>query len=208
MTFKESLTFRHACKVFDESKSISAAEFNEILEAGRLSPSSFGLQHWKFLVIENAELREKLKAVCWNQAQITTASKLVIVLARISELLPDSEYLLQTTAKGGKTKEQHEAYLARYKGFFDANIASNKDKLFGWSKAQCFLAAQNMMTQAAILGIDSCPIEGFEEDKVLEILKINRELYRVALILPFGYRVREASTKSRHELDKIVEYIK
>ncbi|BCX78895.1 nitroreductase family protein [Campylobacter sp. 19-13652] len=118
MTFKESLTFRHACKVFDESKSISEADFNDILEAARLSPSSFGLQHWKLLVVENPELRSKLRAVCWNQAQITTASKLVIVLARINELMPNSEYILKTTAKGDKTKEQHEAYLARYKGFF------------------------------------------------------------------------------------------
>ncbi|BCX78894.1 hypothetical protein LBC_03560 [Campylobacter sp. 19-13652] len=65
-----------------------------------------------------------------------------------------------------------------------------------------------MMTQAALLGIDSCPIEGFEEDKVLEILGIDKALYKVALVLPFGYRVREASVKSRHELNQIVEYIK
>lgn len=208
MTFKESLNFRHACKIFDENKGISDTDFHEILEAARLAPSSFGLQHWKILVIENVELRNRLRQVCWNQAQITTASKLVIVLARMSELEPDSQYVAQTTAKGGKTKEQHEAYLARYKGFFDANIADNKDKLFGWSKAQCFLAAGSMMSMAATLGIDSCPIEGFEENKVLEILGIDSKLYRVAIILPFGYRVRKTSQKSRHDLDKIVEYIK
>ena len=86
MNYLEILKFRHACKIFDESKKIGAGEFDFILEAGRLSPSSTGLEQWDFLVVQNKELREKIKAVSWNQAQITSCSHLVVILAKIKEV--------------------------------------------------------------------------------------------------------------------------
>ena len=86
MNYLEILKFRHACKIFDESKKISAGEFDFILEAGRLSPSSTGLEQWDFLVVQNKELREKIKAVSWNQAQITSCSHLVVILAKVKEI--------------------------------------------------------------------------------------------------------------------------
>ena len=86
MNYLEILKFRHACKIFDESKKIGAGEFYFILEAGRLSPSSTGLEQWDFLVVQNKELREKIKAVSWNQVQITSCSHLVVILAKIKEV--------------------------------------------------------------------------------------------------------------------------
>ena len=81
MNYLEILKFRHACKVFDESKKISAGEFDFILEAGRLSPSSTGLEQWDFLVVQNEELRQKIREASWNQVQITSCSHLVVILA-------------------------------------------------------------------------------------------------------------------------------
>ena len=89
-TFEEAMDFRHACKVFDESKKISDEDIKYILEAGRKSPSSFGMEAWKFLVITNEELKEKLKPACWNQVQITSCSHLVIILTGIESVKPES----------------------------------------------------------------------------------------------------------------------
>ena len=89
-TFMEAMDFRHACKIFDESKKVSNEDMNFILEAGRKSPSSFGMEPWKFLVITNDELKEKLRPFCWNQPQITTCSHLVVILAAIDAVKPES----------------------------------------------------------------------------------------------------------------------
>jgi len=85
--FSEAMAFRHACKIFDESKKISDEKMHYILEAGRTSPSSFGMEAWKFLVVMNEELKAKIRLLCWNQPQITTCSHLVIVLAGGDRLL-------------------------------------------------------------------------------------------------------------------------
>ena len=82
-TFMEAMDFRHACKVFDETKKITDEDMNYILEVGRKSPSSFGMEGWKFLVITNEELKAKIRPVCWNQVQVTSCSHLVIILAAI-----------------------------------------------------------------------------------------------------------------------------
>ena len=95
-TFMEAMDFRHACKIFDETKKVSTEDMNYILEAGRKAPSSFGMEPWKFLVITNKELKEKLKPVCWDQAQITTCSHLVVILAAIDAVKPESNGLTKT----------------------------------------------------------------------------------------------------------------
>ena len=79
----EAMEFRHACKIFDENKNISDTDMKDILEVGRLSPSSFGMEAWKFLVISNEDLKAKLRPACWDQVQVTSCSHLVIVLTGI-----------------------------------------------------------------------------------------------------------------------------
>ena len=88
--FLKIMNFRHACKIFDESKKISDDDMHHILEVARTSPSSFGMEAWKFLVITNDTLREELKPFCWNQPQITTCSHLVVVLAGIDSVKVES----------------------------------------------------------------------------------------------------------------------
>ena len=86
MEFKEALAFRHACKVFDEYKIIEEDDFSDILEAGRLAPSSFGLEHWEFEIIRDKELRAKIRKACWDQIQITSASELIVIYTKIADL--------------------------------------------------------------------------------------------------------------------------
>ena len=204
--FEEVYEFRHACKIFCKKKKIAKDEIHAILEAGRMSPSSFGMEGWKFLVVENEELKEKLRPLCWNQAQITTCSHLVIVLCAIASLRLESGVPQQRFKRRRLPKEKEDAYLKRYEAFL-MEEAPDDEKLFAWSAKQSYLAAMQMMLSAAAMEIDSCPIEGFEREKVERLLGIDPKEYRVALLLPFGYRIYPQSEHLRLNFDEVVEFI-
>ena len=205
MNYLEILKFRHACKIFDESKKISAGEFDFILEAGRLSPSSTGLEQWDFLVVQNKELREKIKAVSWNQAQITSCSHLVVILAKIKEIKVGSSYIDKMIAR--RADKNIEAIAARQKFFLLSNFKNDDELTFQWSHEQCMIAATNMMNAAASLGIDSCPIEGFDRHALNEILGLDESEKRVAIVVPFGYRLNPQPEKYRRQRSEVVTWI-
>ena len=205
MNYLEILKFRHACKIFDESKKISAGEFDFILEAGRLSPSSTGLEQWDFLVVQNNELREKIKAVSWNQVQITSCSHLVVILAKIKEVKVGSSYIDKMIAR--RADKNIEAIAARQKFFLLSNFKNDDELTFQWSHEQCMIAATNMMNAAASLGIDSCPIEGFDRHALNEILGLDESEQRVAIVVPFGYRLNPQPEKLRRQRAEVVTWI-
>ena len=208
-TFMEAMDFRHACKTFDETKKISDENMRFILEVGRKSPSSFGQEGWKFLVITNDELKAKLRPFCWNQAQITTCSHLVIVLGAVEDLKPSSNVPAKRFSRRELPQEKIDAYVELYENHLKVTgVLDNDRTLFAWSARQTYLAAANMMTAAATKGIDSCPIEGFEKEKVEEVLELDTTKYQVSLVLPFGYRINPQSTQMRLPFDEVVEYIK
>lgn len=206
-TFSQAMDFRHACKVFDESKKISDKEIREILEAGRKSPSSFGMEPWKFLVITNEELKAKLRPFCWNQPQITTCSHLVVVLAAIESLRVESGVPAKRFKRREMPKEKFDFYIDLYSKHLKTTLENDTNTLC-WSARQTYIAAANMMTCAATLDIDSCPIEGFEKERVEEILELDTKIYQLSLILPFGYRVNEQSAQLRLSFDEVVEFRK
>jgi len=203
--FLEVMNFRHACKVFDENKKIKSEDLDFILEVGRLSPSSFGMEPWKFLVVQNQELKEKLRPFCWNQPQITTCSDLVIILAKIEELKPNSTYVKNMFGRRNLSTENYEKYLELYGNHLSKTMSSDEN-ILAWSARQCYIAMGNMMTGAASIGIDSCPIEGFEKEKIEEILQLDSSQYQLAVIVPFGYRINEQSEKLRWTKEEIVSY--
>lgn len=197
--FERALQFRFACKQFDPSRRLAPADLTYILEAGRLSPSSLGLEPWRFIVIRDDMLRRRLRPSCWNQVQVTTASAIVVILALKAELAPDSPYpramlsrLLPAGADLGET-------LSIYR-----NIA--REHRTAWSVAQCHIAAANMMTAAAMIGIDTCPMGGFEPEAVADILGVDRNKYEVALLIAVGYRGQPQPPKKRLPPNDIVTY--
>ena len=205
MNYLEILKFRHACKIFDESKKIGAGEFDFILEAGRLSPSSTGLEQWDFLVVQNKELREKIKAVSWNQVQITSCSHLVVILAKIKEVKVGSSYIDKMIAR--RADKNIEAAAARQKFFLLSNFKNDDELTFQWSHEQCMIAATNMMNAAASLGIDSCTMEGFDRHALNEILGLDESEKRVAIVVPFGYRLNPQPEKLRRQRAEVVTWI-
>lgn len=205
--FMEAMAFRHACKIFDESKKISNEDMKTILEAGRLSPSAFGLEPWKFLVITNEDLKEKLKPICWDQPQITSCSHLVIILAAIEDIKVESGKVKEKFLRWGLSDEQLEFYMDIYPEHMQRALSSD-DHCYDWSAKQSFIPLANMMGAAAYMGIDSCAIEGFEKDKVEEVLNLDTTKFQVAVVLPFGYRVNPQRDKIRVAFDEVVEWIK
>ncbi|QDF28819.1 NAD(P)H-dependent oxidoreductase [Halarcobacter anaerophilus] len=208
-TFMEAMDFRHACKIFDETKKISDEDMKFILEVARKSPSSFGQEGWKFLVITNEELKAKLRPFCWDQPQVTTCSHLVIVLGAVEALKPSSKVPAKRFGRRELPQEKIDAYVELYENHLKTTGVLDNDKtLFAWSARQTYIAAGNMMTAAATKGIDSCPIEGFEKEKVEEVLGLDTSKYQLSLVLPFGYRINPQSTQMRLAFDEVVEFIK
>jgi len=200
------MDFRHACKVFDVSKKISDEDIHTILEAGRKSPSSFGMEAWKFLVITNDELKAKIKPLCWNQEQITSCSHLVIVLAGIDSVRVSSGEVEKRFARREMSQEQLEGYMKLYADHLSDTLSS-EENIYSWTVKQTYIASANMMSAGAFLGIDSCPIEGFEKAQLEELLELDSSKFQLALVLPFGYRINPQSTQLRLDFDEVVEFI-
>ena len=205
--FTKAMDFRHACKIFDETKKISDEQMHFILEAGRKSPSSFGMEGWKFLVITNDDLRAKLRPVCWDQPQITTSSHLVIVLAAIDAVKVESGIPALRFGRREMPQEKKDFYINLYANHLKETLSSDSN-IYACTAKQSYIVAGNMMTAAAFIGIDSCPIEGFEKEKVEAILALDTTKFQVAMVLPFGYRVNPQSTQFRVPFNEVVEFIK
>ena len=205
--FMDAMNFRHACKIFDETKKISDEDMHFILECGRKSPSSFGMEAWKFLVITNEELKAKLRPACWNQIQVTSCSHLVIVLAGIDSVKVESGEVEKRFTRREMSKESLDMYMGLYASHL-AKTLSSDENIYCWTAKQTYIASANMMTGAAYIGIDSCPIEGFEKDNVEEILGLDTTKFQVAMVLPFGYRLNPQPEQIRLPFEEVVEFIK
>lgn len=208
----EPYNFRYACKEFDLNKKITPEQFNLILEAGRLSPSSVGLEPWKFVVVQNSYLREKLIPFCSGAVnQLKTASHFVIILARTSNNLNyNSEYIDYMLKE---VKNAPDEIIQKTKAFLKRNQDNlNDDLIFNWACKQTYIALANMLTCSAQMKIDSCPIEGFDKNLVEELLVsekiLDKQNFGVSCMVAFGYRkVDNLNIKKRQPLDKITHWI-
>lgn len=203
---------RASTRYYEPSKKISEEDFNYILEFARLSPSSIGSEPWKFIVIQNKALREKLKPVSWGVAtQLDNASHVVVILAK-KNLRYDSDFIDQTLERRKLTGEQKVKAKEKYKTFQseDMKLLDSERTLFDWASKQTYIALANMMTGAAFMGIDSCPIEGFHYDTVNQILSDEKlfdpKEWGVSVIVTFGYRAKDITPKSRKVLEEIVTW--
>ena len=213
--FMDAMIFRHATKEFGEEK-ISDKEFKDILEIGRISPSSFGFEPWKFVVVQNPVLREKIKSFSWGaQGQLPTASHFVIILSRKEESMKyDSEYITHMIRD---IKQMPEDIEKMYKGFYekfqkeDFKLLHSDRALNDWSSKQTYIAMANMMTGAAFMGIDSCPIEGFDVEAIELFLKdelgVDTDKFGASVMVAFGYRKNEPKReKLRQSFEDIVTW--
>lgn len=207
--------FRHACKEFDSSKTISDENIRFILETAHLSPSSFGFEPWHFIVVQDKELRELLKPVAWGAPlKLDTASHFVLGLSMKAPLTHhNSDYIKHMLEEVKKMpKDVIEVYTKFYREFQEIDFKLDDDKkLFDWSSKQSYIALANMMSSAALVGIDSCPIEGFHQEKVEKLLQekfdVDTTKYGLSYMVAFGYRKADPNhAKSRREFDDIITW--
>jgi nitroreductase len=206
--------FRHACKLFDTNKKISDIDMEFILKTAQLSPSSFGFEPWHFVVVQNQELRTKLKENAWGAtAKLDTASHFVVGLTMKEPLMKyDSEYIHNFMKEVQELPENViEGKGKMYEDFQKSDFdLSDTRKMFDWASKQCYIPLANMMTSAAMIGIDSCPIEGFNQETSNKILKedlgIDTSLYGISYMVAFGYRVNEPREKTRRNINDIITY--
>ncbi|HEX9080759.1 MAG TPA: NAD(P)H-dependent oxidoreductase [Holophagaceae bacterium] len=186
----DALQWRYATKKFDPTKKISAADWAALEQALILTPSSYGLQPWKFLVVTDPALKAKLRPVSWNQSQIEDCSHLVVFVAKEDVTESDVDRFIARVAEvRGVSSES----LAGYKGFMMGDLVNGpRHAIIGeWAARQAYIALGNFMTSAAVMGIDTCPIEGLDPAKYDEILGLKGSGYRTLAACPAGYRAAD-----------------
>ncbi|AHG72395.1 MULTISPECIES: NAD(P)H-dependent oxidoreductase [Mannheimia] len=204
--------YRASTRSYDGSKKIPAEDMNYILELGRLSPSSVGSEPWQFIVLQNPELRQAIKPYCWGIPTMETSSHIVVILAKKNARF-DSQYFAEIMDRRGLEGEAREKAMAVYKKFQeqDIGILDNERSLFDWASKQTYIALGNMMTGAAMIGVDSCPIEGFAYKEVNQILAdaglFDPNEWGISVMCTFGYRDKEIRQKSRKTFEQVVQFV-
>ena len=201
------LNWRYATKQFDPHRPISPETWAALEESLVLTPSSFGLQPWKFLVVTDSATRERLVPASWGQRQVADASHLVVfaVKSNFGEADIDA-YLNRIVAVRGGSREA----LGGYRDMMVGSLMQNRDDLGrkSWATNQTYIALGNFLTSAALLGVDACPLEGIEPAKYDEILGLKAQGFTTAVAAAAGYRAAgdkyAAAKKVRYPKDEVL----
>lgn len=189
MNLTEALNWRYATKSFDPDHQIAQDQLNQILEATRLSASSYGLQAWKTLIISNDDLKKQLREFSFNQAQITDCSHLAVfcVKTNIDDTLV-SEYMQQISKTRGVSPESLDGFANMIKGTINSR-SQEQNKI--WLERQIYIALGTMLAACATHKIDACPMEGFQPEEYNKILKLDDQNLSAVVLCAMGYRSKD-----------------
>lgn len=203
MELLKNLQWRYATKKFDTTKKVTNEDLNKLKEAIQLSVSSYGLQLYKVLIIENSEIREQLKPVSWNQGQITDASHLFVFCHYTEATDKAIDSFIKQTAE---TRNLDLERLNGYGDFIKSKLAEKTpEEKTSWLKSQTYLALGNLLNACAELKIDACPMEGFEPEAYNKILNLEKQGLNAAVIAPIGYRHDEDHTIGQKKVRKNID---
>ena len=208
---KEALNWRYAVKKFDATKKISQEDWKVLADSLTLAPSSYGLQPYKFLVVENPEIREKLKAVSWNQTQVTDASHYVVMLYK-EKLDVDhiQKYIDNVAHVRGISKDT----LDGYKNMMIENLVKGPQsaKIDTWAAKQVYITMGTLLETAALLKVDACPMEGLDPAAYDKILGLEGSGWKTVATVALGYRHAEDAfqnlKKVRFADEHLINYVK
>ncbi len=188
MNHIEALSRRYSVKKFNK-EIVSQDALQNILEAGKLSASSLGLQPYEIIVVESVEMKEKLIPAFYNPSQISTCSHLIVI---VSKKTVNEEYLNKYFKHISETRETPLDVLEPFRKAIDHHIEEKtSDEIFNWIEKQSYIVLGNLMYAAALENIDTCPMEGFNQDLIEKILNINPDQEKVSVTLALGYRSEE-----------------
>ncbi len=188
----EHLNWRYAVKKFDPAKKIPADTWAAIEQATALAPSSYGLQPWRFLVVNDPTIRTKLRTASWNQSQLTDASHILVFCRKIVVTASDVEAYVQRIVE---VRNAPAASLEDYKKMMAGSVANPAGLPGGsmetWTRSQTYIALGFFMSACAMLGVDTCPMEGFDPAKYDEILGLSKQGYLPVVVGAAGYRASD-----------------
>ena len=184
----DALKWRYAVKKFDATKKIPAATWAALEEATVLSPSSYGLQPWRFFVVDDPAIRAQLRPVSWNQSQITDASHLLVFARRATMTVAEVDaYVNRIVAvRGGDP-----AALADYRKMMVGHVTNPALDVTAWATKQAYIALGVFLAAAAMMGIDTCPMEGFVPAEYDRILKLPEQGFHATVVATAGYRAAD-----------------
>lgn len=204
-----SLQWRYATKVFDNEKKISPETWAALEKSMVLTPSSFGLQPWQFITITCPKTKQDLLEHSWHQHQVVDCSHLIVLCARKGMNQQDIEkWLDQLAGVRGVSRASLEGYAGMMSGFFN-----NMDdgQTLAWAKNQVYIALGQLMTSAAVLGIDACPMEGIVPAEYDRILSLESSGFTTTVACAMGYRSSDDKyaelPKVRYSADEILKTV-
>lgn len=204
-----AIRWRYATKQFDESRKINPEQWSAIEESLVLTPSSFGLQPWKFLVVNDSAIRSELRAESWNQTQVTDASHLVVLTTRTDLAQSDIDAWINRMAEVQNCPTENFAQLAGMIAGFSSSMSADERR--AWNSRQVYIALGQLMTTAAMLGIDTCPLEGINPAAYDRILGLENSGYATVVACALGYRSNSDKyaefPKARFDHSRVIEHI-
>ena len=203
MQLLKSLEWRYATKKFDATKKVSEENIEKLKEAIQLSASSYGFQPYKVLIIENAELREKLKPISWGQTQITDSSHLFVLCSTLefTDEMVDGYVKHKSEVQGIPLDK-----LGGYGDFMKGKMAEKSPEVMKhWTAKQTYLALGNLLAACGELEIDSCPLEGFEAEAYDKVLGLTEKGLTATVLTAVGYRSEEDTNQSLPKVRKSKE---
>lgn len=202
-----ALRWRYATKQFDPQQKLPAELWQTLLDSLVLAPSSFGLQPWKFIVIDDPGLRETLQSLSWGQPQVTEADRMIVLTARTDLSQQDIDRWIHFLADSQGTPREALDGLHKVLSGFVAGL--DQPATHDWCVRQLYLALGQLMTTAAMLGVDTCPLEGIDPAGYDRTLGIEDSGYATAVVCVLGYRDQNdkyaAKTKVRYPAEDLIE---
>ena len=206
---------RKSTRQYDPNRKISDADFRYILELGRYSPSSVGSEPWQFIVVQNQAVRDAMNPFAWGMTRALDEASHIVVIAAKKNVRYDSKFLLDSIHRRGITEDNAvRVTVAKYHAFQQDDMCLLQDEryLFDWCCKQTYIALANMMTGAALIGIDSCPIEGFNYAQMNRVLAqagaFDPAEWGVSVAATFGYRAHDIADKARKAVEDVVVWLK
>ncbi|CAE79076.1 unnamed protein product [Bdellovibrio bacteriovorus HD100] len=209
-TIQDALEWRYATKKYDATKKISDADWTTLRNSLTLAPSSYGVQPWKFLVIENPDVRKQLKPVSWNQTQVTDASHYVVFLYKEKM---DADFVQKFINRVAEVRSAPLEALDGYKNMLVENLVkAQEEKIRVWSQRQTYIAMGFLLQTAALLKIDATPMEGFDPVAYDKILGLEGSGWKTVATVALGYRHQEDALQNQKKVrfteDDLIQYIK
>lgn len=209
-TVLNQLRWRYATKQFDPGRSISAEDWSALEQSLVLTPSSFGLQPWQFIVVTDQRTKEKLVSASWDQRQVAEASHVVVFAIKKDLGAADVDRYI------GRIAETRNVSADSLKGFKDVLLGflaqpSDKFDVNAWATRQVYIALGNFLNTAALIGIDTCPMEGIDPARYDEILGLSAKGYKTVVVATAGYRAATDKyatlPKVRYSANEVITHI-